>query len=528
MTSEGNAFNRAQSRVAMTYEFENLLKRLQNKKELSENISEEERIEKLTKILNKSVESYKLKCKGNNATLKEFIDQEIGIKTPETINSCSLKVLNAGNALESELDLFDEITFEIDMDNDDPSQLNIDMSGKEKSRLTASVGASHDMTSLSQLNGEMSVGIRNIFGKGERLNISCNLGLGTTNEYNIYNIVNNVSNEYNISFYKPRIQLEYNPFKLINDNELYKTSFLTKIFQESIDRSKCSSYREHRLGNTTYLINSNNKHNLYFNYHLRSLIPSSRLSNIGNINPPSDAISPSVGDEQFPSVKSSIGYKYINDTRNHISIPSKGYLINFETEIAGCLLKTGDVDFIKTNGIFNYHLTLPFNNIKPILNIGIQCGFVIPWKRKLLNLTKNNKLINNLIIGNNKDSYVRIIDRIIPMAGLKLRGFEHAQIGPRDRNDYVHCDFLLSHGISLILPLYNWLYFNIFYNSTHCALIDNINTSKDLIDSGRISAGTSLLIPFPIGRFEIGYAHPIKTNDDPFTKMFWAFDVSFY
>eukprot|EP00486_Rosalina_sp_Unknown_P005904 CAMPEP_0201576208 /NCGR_PEP_ID=MMETSP0190_2-20130828/21898_1 /ASSEMBLY_ACC=CAM_ASM_000263 /TAXON_ID=37353 /ORGANISM="Rosalina sp." /LENGTH=196 /DNA_ID=CAMNT_0048006817 /DNA_START=310 /DNA_END=897 /DNA_ORIENTATION=+ len=179
--------------------------------------------------------------------------------------------------------------------------------------------------------------------------------------------------------------------------------------------------------------------------------------------------SPSIADEStMMSAKSSLNYRYVKDTRNHPSIPSSGYLMTAETEIAGI---GGDVDFIKTCGSIYYHWSMPriTTNVDPpdlttklssILNIGIQTGFVIPWKRKLYSRFSSNRNIG----GNNNnndddiggDKHIRIIDRLIPMGGLQLRGFEHGQIGPKDRNDYVHCDFLLAGGLSLCVPIFEW------------------------------------------------------------------------
>lgn len=122
----------------------------------------------------------------------------------------------------------------IDIDRDDASKLICDLTVKEKSRLTATIGASHDMHAMSQLNGSLSVGIRNVFGCGEKVDLAADLGLGTANDSaftssssssprgdpmfedddyhppssssapaqnrSIYNIVHNTSNQYSITF----------------------------------------------------------------------------------------------------------------------------------------------------------------------------------------------------------------------------------------------------------------------------------------------------------------------------------------
>ena len=474
----------------------------------------------------------------------------------------------------------------IDIDINDPSALICDLTMKEKSRLTASIGASHDVNSMSQLNGSLSVGVRNLFGNAEKLDLSADLGLGTTNQSSlslsrknsnnmfdgerennddlsatsvqshsnsIYNIVHNTSNQYSITFSKPRINLPFNISNLTNDIMNKKSSLMVRGFQQKLDRTRSSSYREDSLGTTASLISYNKQHCLSYNYHLRSLIPTFAIdktmgdnvdinNNVGGgmVEEINGISSPTIADEStMMSAKSSLNYRYVKDTRNHPSIPSAGYLMTAETEIAGF---GGDVDFIKTCGSVYYHWSMPriTTNVDPpdlttklssILNIGIQTGFVIPWKRKLYSRVATRQGGNNNGNGNDDgygDKHIRIIDRLIPMGGLQLRGFEHGQIGPRDRNDYVHCDFLLAGGLSLCVPIFEWLYGNIFINASHCNLLRNTNSISDIVNEGVASAGLSCVVPFPVGRLEIGYAYPLKVKDNPFSPWFWAFDVQFF
>jgi len=326
----------------------------------------------------------------------------------------------------------------------------------------------------------------------------------------IYNIVHNTSNQYSITLMKPRADIFGDSFDdfIFGDK---KSSLILKGFQQKLDRTQSSSYRQDSLGFTSSLLSFDKEHCLSYNYHLRSLLP-----NVNSNGVMMDSIaSPSVADEStMMTTKSSLNYRFVRDTRNHAAIPTSGYLVSAETEIAGL---GGDVDFVKSGASFCYHWSLPswMNELGSILNIGVQTGLVMPWKKKLLKAKYG-------------DDHVRIIDRIIPFGGLQLRGFEHGQIGPRDRADYVHCDFLLSGGVSLCMPVFEWLYANAFVNASHSSLLRNVATVKDIWRDGVCSAGVSGIVPFPVGRLEIGYAHPIKTNDNPFSSWFWAFDVQFF
>ena len=192
-------------------------------------------------------------------------------------------------------------------------------------------------------------------------------------------------------------------------------------------------------------------------------------------------------------------------------------MMSAEVEMAGL---GGDADFLKAMTSFHGHWkVLP--EMGGILNFGLQSGFVMPWKRAVYKRVSGESNPSG-------DRHIRIIDRIIPLGGLQLRGFEHAQIGPRDRNDYVHCDLLCSAGISLSVPIQQWLYGNLFANVSHCDLMNNVHSMKDMIDNRVASLGVSAIIPFPVGRLEIGYAHSLWTRGNPFSPFFWAFDVQFF
>eukprot|EP01083_Nonionella_stella_P071381 191683_1 len=538
-----------EKRVAMSYEFEDLLRQLRSKKDKSQQQTESQRMSKLNQILSQSVNTFELNIKGNHCTKYDFLAQELNITTPNTIENCSIEIFDGINRLKEELDLIDTANAMIDIDPTDPSKLLCDLDIAEKNRLTATIGASHDVQSMSQLNGSLSVGIRNLFGHGEKLDLAADLGLGTGNKSpsfgsdysgnapdlvssdpmdktesnSIYNMVHNTSNQYSITFNKPRVSLPFNVLSPFDADEC-KSNLILKGFQQKLDRTRSSGYDEDSLGSTASLISYNKQHCLSYHCHLRTLIP--------NLNKKGRMVSPSVLDEStMMSTKSSLQYRFVKDTRNHASIPSEGYLMTMETECAGI---GGDADFVKTFGSFYYHWALPrvTTNVDPpdvttrfrsILNIGFQAGFVVPWKQKLIGSIRNDGAKRY------GDNHVRIIDRIIPFGGLLLRGFEHAQIGPKDNKDYVHSDVLLSGGISLAVPFFEWLYGNVFCNALYCDLLRNVSSFEQNLNANlSASAGVSMIVPFPVGRLEIGYAYPLRNKNNPFSPWFWAFDVNFF
>jgi len=373
----------------------------------------------------------------------------------------------------------------------------------------------------------MTVGIRNLFGRGEKLDVIADIGINTTNQYSL-NAIHNTSNEYSVMLTQPRILLPkyLDPlFYLDNFRNIgganptknksrrigpaYKYSMSWRGFKQSLDRSRSSSYKEESTGATVNLISPNKEHVLSYHGHFRSLIISPRQTKDQYGGTSWSDVSSSIGDEQVPSFKSSFNYRFTKDTRDHMAIPTTGYYATAEAELAGM---GGDVDFIKCMGGFQYHWSLPIN-LPAILNVGIRSGVVFPWKQ---------------LLRREGDGNVRIVDRIIPFAGLQCRGYNHAQIGPCHNKDYIHCDYLVNGGISLTFPIFDWLYGNLFGTSICCGLLDKKFSMEKLLDDQHGSAGASLVIPFMVGRFEIGYAIPFQRQNDPFQgKPFWSFDVSF-
>ena len=154
------------------------------------------------------------------------------------------------------------------MDGDDRAKLVCELKLKEKSRLTASIGASHDMHAMSSLNGQLSVGIRNLFGAAEKLDFSADLGLATrkpsdgsgSGAADYLSAVQNTSNEYAMTLTKPR----YEPLP-----GLAKGTLLLKAFKQSLDRTLSSSYKEDSVGATSMFLSHDKRHSLAYNYHLR-------------------------------------------------------------------------------------------------------------------------------------------------------------------------------------------------------------------------------------------------------------------
>ena len=87
----------AEQRVAMSYEFEDLLNNLQKQKDKSQQLTESQRMQKLNQILTQSMKSFQLNINGNQTTKYEFIKDELDVNTPDTIDNCSIQIFDGIN-----------------------------------------------------------------------------------------------------------------------------------------------------------------------------------------------------------------------------------------------------------------------------------------------------------------------------------------------------------------------------------------------------------------------------------------------
>jgi len=96
----------------------------------------------------------------------------------------------------------------------------------------------------------------------------------------------------------------------------------------------------------------------------------------------------------------------------------------------------------------------------------------------------------------------------------------------KDGNDYVLSDYLIGGGISITIPLWNFIWTHIFFNHMYTGLIKNVcyqtngiveKIQKIYNHDGRNSIGASVVIPIGTFRVELGYAYPLSNvNNEPF------------
>ncbi|KAJ1501373.1 hypothetical protein HMI54_010032 [Coelomomyces lativittatus] len=108
------------------------------------------------------------------------------------------------------------------------------------------------------------------------------------------------------------------------------------------------------------------------------------------------------------SLKSSLLHSFVRDTRDHTTLPSRGYLCQVETEWAGL---GGNVNHLKNQVVLQANL--PLLKTGHSLSSTIKMGHILPLD----------------------SSFPRINDRLFLGGPTSVRGFKSNSLGPRDKDD---------------------------------------------------------------------------------------------
>ena len=124
----------------------------------------------------------------------------------------------------------------------------------------------------------------------------------------------------------------------------------------------------------------------------------------------------------------------------------------------------------------------------------------------------------NSISGEN----VKLSERLF-IPSRSLRGFENGKVGPKDGNDYIGGNFVVSANFSStipqILPNYEDLNFLFFIDAAN---IWGVDYSSSIDDNGSIRSSVGLGVDWftPIGPLNFSFSHPISKKDSDVTETF--------
>ncbi len=219
-----------------------------------------------------------------------------------------------------------------------------------------------------------------------------------------------------------------------------------------------------------------------------------RQANIHNVD---DDASVFIQDEEGKRITSLVGQTFIYDRRDTRFLPSSGYLLRLDQDVAGL---GGDNRFLRHEGRADWYYSLAKNWV---INLGGGAGYIFGFAGE----------------------DVRLSDRFF-LGGSSLRGFESAGIGPRDTDtqDALGGNLFYVGTAELRFPLGLPPELNIFGRSfIEAGSLTEIDVDgPTLADSGNIraSVGVGLSWLSPLGPLAIDLGFPIVKDNVDKTETF--------
>lgn len=324
---------------------------------------EEQRIDLVFQI-NEGPRVYidRINITGNIRTLDKVIRREMKLAEGDAFNTAKLR---RSRQQIRRLGFFDKVDV-AQKQGETPDKIVIDVDVQERStgELSFGIGVSTTETVV----GDVSIRERNLLGKGQDLNLS--LGLSTAKQ------------EIDLSFTEPYF-LDRN------------VSAGFDLFSRKEDQQDRSSFDEQAQGFSLrfrFPITENLRQGVH--YTLRE----------DTIEDFDDDVSPFILLDEGSFITSSVGFDLVYDTRDDISLPTKGVVISGSQALAGL---GGDEQYLKTNVKWSYYY--PFTR-DVVGNLSLKGGYIV-------GLDQDVKVTNRYFLG-----------------GDSLRGFENGGVGPRDKD----------------------------------------------------------------------------------------------
>jgi len=468
-------------------------------------------------ILEKPLQVRFVKIKGNHRTNPSVIEKHLQEAYDGTnVNEVSLGLMRGLNKLK-QLDIFDavEITCEdVDLEAElqsSPGTTDLVSGGAEHTYYTDVVVHVREKGILnlkaetfvegggSEGGVQSTLGLRNPLGAGEQ--IRGGISYGTKN-----------SNSYSLSMLMPHIS-----------TPLFPVDMKIAIDEQTHNRQIFSSYDELLKNASISLSDLSGAHSLGYVSSWRDIIPA-KSSEI----PYQYDCSSAIMQQARPSFKSSINYSFTSDSRNDLIRPTHGKLFRFCTELAGL---GGDVNFSKTE-LTMQAIDPLFPGWPIILGLTFKTGLLCPLSAISNNLVAANTRPSSTLLGSNKAGFNSFIsDRFFLGGPLQLRGFEHKGVGPRSYEtvgaqggDSLGGDISWQLGANLIFPLPSSLLDaagikgQLFMNAGN--LTEWGASVRTIVKGARVTVGTGLVLPTPIGRLEATWSWILRANGADQQKRF--------
>ncbi|KAI5961646.1 SAM50 [Candida pseudojiufengensis] len=312
-------------------------------------------------------------------------------------------------------------------------------------------------------DGYIQFQLRNIFGGAENLTFDAITGTKT-------------SSSYLINFNQP-----------INSNADYIFDSSVSINSRKLDWIQ-SNVHSKNLINKIYTQYNNS----FLNH---EIILENSLKNLDNYGSKSFQVMKQCGE----SIKSSIAYNLIYDSRNNKHLPFKGTLFQLGIEY---------------NGIFKKFNKYPFLKIASLS----QTAYHLPWINSHLLYTNKCGLLYSLA----KNGETSILDRFYIGGPNDVRAFTLNGLGPKDKNSFIGGDLFSVGGVSIFtdIPYYKESNFK-FHNFINWGKIVKYNQKLTLLQNFKklggsycLSCGFGILYNHPMARFELNFVLPLVANEN--------------
>jgi outer membrane protein insertion porin family len=411
----------------------------------------EERVIDLTYTINEGSRVYieRIDIVGNLRTLDEVIRREFRIDEGDAFNTALLR--RSRQRIEN-LGYFESVEMNTQPGSSpDKTQIEVEVSERSTGELSFGAGFS---TSDGPL-GDIRLTERNLLGRGQ-----------------------SVRAEFTISARTQQLDFGFTePYFLDRD---LAVGF--DLFRRRTDFQSEGSFDQKSLGGTlraSYPLTENWRHGLRFTL---------RQDEITDVD---EDASRFIQDEEGDNLTALVGQEFTYDVRDTRFLPTDGYLIRLEQDVAGL----ADTQFVRheVNGSYYYPFTPNW-----VLNLAARGGYIFGY--------------------GGED--VRLFDRFF-LGGQTLRGFKFAGVGPRDitTDDALGGNLLFTttaeQRFPLGLPEELRIFGRVFTEAGTLTEVD-VN-GPEIADSGsiRASAGVGLSWLSPLGPIAIDLSQAfLKENED--------------
>ena len=416
----------------------------------------DERVIDLTYVINEGSRVYieRIDIVGNLRTLDEVIRREFRVDEGDAFNTALLR--RSRQRIEN-LGYFEQVELNT-QPGSSPDKTRIEVEVSERSTGELSFGAGFS-TSDGPL-GDIRLTERNLLGRGQ-----------------------SVRAEFTISARTQQIDFSFTePYFLDRD---LAAGF--DLFRRRTDFQSEGSFDQKSLGGTlraSYPLTERWRHGLRFTV---------RQDEITDVD---EDASRFIREEEGDNLTILVGQDVTYDVRDTRFLPSDGYLIRLEQDVAGL----GDTQFIRHEATGSYYYPFTPNWV---LNLAARGGYIFGYG------------------GEN----VRLFDRFF-LGGQTLRGFKFAGVGPRDitTDDALGGNLLFTttaeQRFPLGLPEELRMFGRVFVDAG--TLTDLDVNGPEIADSGsiRASAGVGLSWLSPLGPIAIDLSQAFLKEDEDETEFF--------